>query len=149
MTHYTGISVSLETSSICIVDAQGAICRDFKVESESEAMAAAVMGAGFTFSRIGLEAGPLSQWLHAGLTKVRLLVVLLETRQLRATTKAVPVKTDRTSPGDGAGGANRWYKAARDSIPVTSRSCSPISRSRWSCCLPGSLRRSCLTPPRL
>jgi transposase len=41
MTHYPGIDVSLETSSICIVDAQGAICREFKVESESEAMAAA------------------------------------------------------------------------------------------------------------
>jgi transposase len=34
MTHYAGIDVSLETSSICIVDAQGVICREFKVESE-------------------------------------------------------------------------------------------------------------------
>lgn len=95
MTHYAGIDVSLETSSICIVDAQGAIQREFKVESEPEAMAAALMGTGLTFGQIGLEAGPLSQWLHAGLAKAGLPVVLLETRQLRATTKAMPVKTDR------------------------------------------------------
>jgi hypothetical protein len=95
MTHYAGIDISLETSNICIVDEQGGICREFKVESEPEVMAAALMSTGFIFSRIGLEAGPLSQWLHAGLTKAALPVVLLETRQLRATNKAMPVKTDR------------------------------------------------------
>jgi transposase len=93
MTQSPGIDVSPETSSICIVDAQGAIQRELKVESEPEAMAAALMGTGFIFSRIGLEAGPLSQWLHAGPAKAALQVVLLETRQLRAT-KAMPVKTD-------------------------------------------------------
>ena len=58
-------------------------------------MAAALIATGLAFSRIGLEAGPLSQWLHAGLAKAGLPVVLLETRQLRATTKSMPVKTDR------------------------------------------------------
>lgn len=57
----------------------GAIQRELKVESEPEAMAAALRGAGFIFRRIGLEAEPLSQWLHAGL-KAGLPVVLLETR---------------------------------------------------------------------
>jgi predicted NBD/HSP70 family sugar kinase len=61
MTHYAGIDVSLETSSICIVDAQGAIQREFKVESKPEAMAAVLVESGFAFSRIGLEVGPLSQ----------------------------------------------------------------------------------------
>ncbi len=71
MTYYAGIDVSLETSSICIVDAQGAIRREFKAESEPEAMAAALLATGLAFSRLGLEAGPLSQWLHAGLAKGR------------------------------------------------------------------------------
>lgn len=112
MTHYAGIDVSLETSSICIVDAQGAIQREFKVESEPEAMAAVLVGTGVPFSRIGLEAGPLSQWLHAGLAKVGLPVVLLETRQLRATTKAMPVKTDRNDARAMAQVVRTgWYKA--------------------------------------
>jgi transposase len=47
-------------------------------------------------ARIGLEAGPLSQWLFAGLKAAGLPVELLETRHVRAAFKAMPVKTDRT-----------------------------------------------------
>lgn len=96
MTHYAGIDVSLETSCICIVDGAGAVVRELKVESEPDALGAALNGAGLVFARVGLEAGPLSQWLHAGLKAAGLPVVLLETRQLRAATRAMPVKTDRT-----------------------------------------------------
>ena len=96
MTHYAGIDVSLETSSICIVDGSGAVLRELKAESEPEALAAALSGTGLAFARIGLEAGPMSQWLHAGLRAAGLPVVLLETRHLRAATRTMPVKTDRT-----------------------------------------------------
>ena len=96
MTRYVGIDVSLESSSICIVDAAGAVVRELRVASEPEALGAALKGVGLVFARVGLEAGPLSQWLHAGLKAAGLPVVLLETRQLRAATRAMPVKTDRT-----------------------------------------------------
>jgi transposase len=46
-------------------------------------------------SRIGLEAGPLSQWLYAGMREAGLPVELLETRHVRDAFKAMPVKTDR------------------------------------------------------
>src|SRR5919107_1234027 len=55
----------------------------------------ALLDTGLAFARVGLEAGPLSQWLHAGLTRARLPVMLIETRRLRAVTKTMPVKTDR------------------------------------------------------
>ena len=58
MTHYAGIDVSLETSSICVADGSGAVLRELKVESEPEALAAALSGTGLAFARIGLEAGP-------------------------------------------------------------------------------------------
>ena len=35
-------------------------------------------------NRIGFEAGPLSQWLHAGLTQAGFEAVLLETRHVKA-----------------------------------------------------------------
>jgi transposase len=46
-------------------------------------------------TRIGLEAGPLSQRLYAGMWEARLPVELLETRHVWDTFKAMPVKTDR------------------------------------------------------
>jgi transposase len=95
MEHYVGIDVSLEQSSVCIVDATGRIVREAKVASEPEALVAFFGQLGLTVSRIGLEAGPLSQWLHAGLTRAGFEVVLLETRQVKAALSAMIVKTDR------------------------------------------------------
>ena len=47
------------------------------------------------FAAIGLEAGPLSQWLHLGLTEAGLDAVLMEIRQVKGALKAMPIKTDR------------------------------------------------------
>jgi transposase len=95
MTHYAGIEVSLECSSVCVVDTNGKIVREGKVASEPEALVAWFGSLGLELTRIGLEAGPLSQWLYAGLTKAGLAVELLETRHVRDAFKAMPVKTDR------------------------------------------------------
>jgi transposase len=93
--HYVGIDVSLELSSLCIVDATGRIIREAKVASEPEALIGWLRGLGLTLARIGLEAGPLSQWLYAALREAGLPVELLETRHVRDAFKAMPVKTDR------------------------------------------------------
>jgi transposase len=93
MEHYAGIDVSLEASRVCVVDGSGKIVREGKVASEPEALIA--WFAGLELARIGLEAGPLSQWLYAGLTAAGLHAELLETRHVRAAFKIMPVKTDR------------------------------------------------------
>jgi transposase len=95
MEHYAGIDVSLERSSVCVVDATGRIVREAKVASEPEALIVFFQQLGLPVTRIGLEAGPLSQWLHAGLTAAGLEAVLLETRQVKAALSAMVVKTDR------------------------------------------------------
>jgi transposase len=95
MDYYAGIDVSLELSSICVVDATGQIVREVKVASEPEALVAFLTSLGLPLTRIGLEAGPLSQWLYAGLAKVGHAVVLLETRHVKAALSAMIVKTDR------------------------------------------------------
>src|SRR3712207_5699759 len=95
MEHYVGIDVSLEFSSICVVDATGRIVREAKVRSEPEALVAFLAGLGIAVRRVGLEAGPLSQWLHAGLTAAGHETVLLETRHVKAALSAMVVKTDR------------------------------------------------------
>jgi transposase len=95
MDHYVGIDVSLERSSVCVVDATGRIVREAKAASEPEALAAFLAGLGVAVSRVGLEAGPLSQWLHDGLAAAGHEVVLLETRHVKAALSAMTVKTDR------------------------------------------------------
>jgi transposase len=95
MERYAGIDVSLKWSSICVVDATGKIVRETKVPSEPETLVAFFRQLGVPVTRVGLEAGPLSQWLHAGLTRAGFEVVLLETRQVKAALSAMVVKTDR------------------------------------------------------
>jgi transposase len=95
MEQYAGIDVSLEASHVCVVDAQGKILKEAKVASEPEALIAWFAAHGTPMARIGLEAGPLSQWLFAEMKAAGLPVELLETRHVRAAFKAMPVKTDR------------------------------------------------------
>jgi transposase len=95
MEHYAGIDVSLEHSSVCVVEASGEIVREGKVASEPAALIAWFGRLGFALERIGLEAGPLSQWLYAALREAGLAVELLETRHVRDAFKAMPVKSDR------------------------------------------------------
>ena len=95
MEHYAGIDVSLERSSVCVVDAAGRIVREAKVPSEPEALVDFFRRLGVPLTRVGLEAGPLSQWLHAGLTGAGFEAVLLETRHVKAALSAMVGKTDR------------------------------------------------------
>src|SRR5512139_2313764 len=96
MKYYAGIDVSLESASVCIVDERGLIVREGKVASEPVALIGWLGKPGAKVELVGLEAGPLSQWLHAGLSQAGLRVELLETRHVRAAFKAMSVKTDRT-----------------------------------------------------
>jgi transposase len=95
MEHHAGIDVSLELSSVCVVDATGRIVREAKVASEPEALIGWFRGLGVEVARVGLEAGPLSQWLYAAMREAGLAVELLETRHVRDAFRAMPVKTDR------------------------------------------------------
>ncbi|MEA3073589.1 MAG: hypothetical protein QOD29_5035, partial [Alphaproteobacteria bacterium] len=95
MDYYAGIDVSLEQSSVCVLDAGGKIVREAKVASEPEALIAWLGSLGLAMTRIGLEAGPLSQWLFAAMKRAGLPVELLETRHVRNAFKTMPVKTDR------------------------------------------------------
>ena len=107
MERYAGIDASLKWSSICVVDGTGKIVRETKVPSEPETLVAFFRQLGLPMTRIGLEAGPLSQWLHGGLRQAGCEVVLLETRQVKAALSAMIVKTD------GVDGPRRHHRARR------------------------------------
>jgi transposase len=95
MEHYAGIDVSLEQSSVCVLDATGRIVREARIASEPEALIGWLGDLDLPLARIGLEAGPLSQWLHEALVRAGYPAVLLETRHVKAALSAMVVKTDR------------------------------------------------------
>jgi transposase len=95
MEYFAGLDVSVNETSICIVDDEGKIVREVKVASEPEALLQVLKNGTYHFKRIGLEAGPLSQWLYSALGEANLPVICVETRHMRAVLKAQINKTDR------------------------------------------------------
>jgi len=95
MDYFAGLDVSVKETSVCIVDETGKIVREVKVASEPEPLLAVLTNPTLQFRRIGLEAGPLSQWLFSALAEVELPVICVETRHMRAVLKAQINKTDR------------------------------------------------------
>jgi transposase len=95
MDHFAGLDVSVKETSVCIVDDTGRIVREAKVASEPEALLQVLNSLNYSFKRIGLEAGPLSQWLFSGLAEAGLPMICVETRHMRAVLQAQINKTDR------------------------------------------------------
>ena len=95
MDHFGGLDVSVKETSICIVDDTGRIVKEVKVASEPAALLKVLGNPTYRFKRIGLEAGPLSQWLFSALAEAELPVICVETRHMQAVLRAQINKTDR------------------------------------------------------
>lgn len=95
MRHYAGLDVSVQETSICIINETGRVEFERKVTTHPEDLLKVLTNPCYRFVRIGLEAGPLSQWLYSGLADAGLPVVCIETRHTKAFLKAQINKTDR------------------------------------------------------
>ena len=98
MEHYARMNVSLDSVSLCVEDGAGKLVREAKIASEPGPLAAWFRGLDIMPERIGMEAGPLSQWLYAGLREEGLTVELLETRHVRTAFKIMPVRLTARTP---------------------------------------------------
>lgn len=149
MEFYAGIDVSLNGCALCVVDERGGIVKEAKVASEPEALVSFFGSLPERPVRIGLEAGPLSQWLYAGLRKAGFEAVLMETRQVKDAFKSRPVKTDRK---DARGLAQLvrmgWYRSVHCKSPeaqearalLTARAALRTKRHDLEMCVRGILR---------
>ena len=95
MQHYVGLDVSVKETSVCIIDKAGKVIREVKVATEPAAIIAVVTEEALAIERIGLEAGPLSQWLYSALAEAGLPVICVETRHMKAALSAQINKSDR------------------------------------------------------
>lgn len=69
MTTFIGMDVSLASSAFCVLDEHGQILKEAQVASEPEVFVEYLRSLPEPIEAIGLEAGPLSQWLHRGLAE--------------------------------------------------------------------------------
>src|SRR6516225_5803932 len=96
MVHFVGLDVSVKTTSVCVVDDTGKVILEQKVPTDPADIIAVLTSLGVSFGRIGIEAGPLSQWLVNALTVANLPVICVETRHMKALLTAQQIsKTDR------------------------------------------------------
>ena len=95
MNHYVGLDVSVRETSVCVVDETGRVLKEARVPTEPEAIASLLAKGGFACRRVGLEAGPMSQWLYAELAAAGLPVICVEARHMRSALSAQRNKTDR------------------------------------------------------
>src|SRR5262250_42629 len=93
MDHFAGLDVSVKETSICIVDETGRMVREVRVASEPEVLLQVLGNPIYRFKRVGLEAGPLSQWLFSALAEGGLPVICVETRHMQAVLQAQINKT--------------------------------------------------------
>ena len=118
MSCFVGLDVSVETTAVCVIDGAGGIVREFSVASDPDALAASILRFASDIRAIGLEAGPMSSFLVAGLERQGLSAILMETRRVNAALSAIPVKTDR---GDARGIAELlrkgWFQPVHMKFP--------------------------------
>ncbi len=120
---YVGMDVSLEETSICVVDGDGDIVCEGTVISEPEAIAAFITAKAAGAKRIGLETGPTTTWLWHELRALGLPVICIDARHAKA---ALSMQINKSDRNDAAGIARimqcGWYKE----VQVKSVSCHDI-----------------------
>ena len=92
---YIGLDVSLASTAVCVLGATGEVVTEARVASAPDALVGFLRDLPHGVAAVGLEAGPLSHWLHRGLSEAGFAAVLMETRRVKAALKAMPIKTDR------------------------------------------------------
>lgn len=87
--------MSLEKTATCVISEHGTIVSEAQVASELDPLLRWIGDQDGAIAAIGLAAGPLSQWLHRGLSEAGPPVVRIEIRQVKGALEAMPIKTDR------------------------------------------------------
>jgi len=92
MAYFVGLDVSVKETAVCVVDEAGKVLCEQKVPSEPDDIVTLLTSIGEDYGRIGIEAGPLSQWLVNGMAEAGLPVICVETRHMKSLLKAQQVR---------------------------------------------------------
>lgn len=118
MPYFVGLDSSKRTTSVCVIDRDGAVVREGVVATDPRAIVAFLRGERRRYVRVGIEAWTLSSWLYEGLTAAGLPTVCIEVRHAHGVMKAQRHKTDRN---DAKGIAELMRLGAYRKVHVKSR----------------------------
>ena len=93
MSEYVGLDVSLEGTSVCILDDGGRVMLGRTVVTDPESIARLIRAKARRVNRVGLETGQLSVWLCHELRRLDVPVVCMDARQAHAALSVRPVKS--------------------------------------------------------
>jgi transposase len=95
MTYYAALDVSLRSTHACVIDEAGEIIAEGKMDSEAADIVAFLDELELEVTKVGLEAGTLTQYLTYGLQFAGYQVVCMEARQVKNALSAMRNKTDK------------------------------------------------------
>lgn len=95
MEYFVGLDVSLRSCALCIVDAKGNVVFERELLCDIDDIVRCLAQFPNPITRIGFEAGTMSQHLFYGLTSEGFDVVCMEARQVNAALSAMRNKTDK------------------------------------------------------
>jgi transposase len=130
MDYFAGLDVSVKKTSVCIVDDAGKIVREARVASEPEALLQVLANTIYRFKRVGLEAGPLSQWLYSLLAEAGLSVICVETRHMRAVVRSSERNSWAAVPRKSLRGLLETVTVPAGPAATRRRAQSPVCRRR-------------------
>jgi transposase len=122
MSAYAGLDVSLNDTSVCVVNGEGGLVLECKVGSEPDAIAKALQPHSTNLRRVGIEASALGGWLQRELAARGFEAIVIEARHTHVALSSMRNKTDRN---DARGIAQLmrlgWYKVVHVKSPEAQR----------------------------
>ena len=113
MEKYVGLDVSMEETSVCVLDGGGNIVFEGKTSSQPDALSKLLRAKASDAARIVLETGSLASWLWHELRGRNFPVICLDARHVRA---ALSMRVNKTDRNDARGLAELarmgWYREA-------------------------------------
>ena len=100
MDYFAGLDVSLRSCALCIVDAKGVVVFERELPCDVDDIAHCLERFAHPITRVGFEAGTMSQHLFYGLKDKGFDVVCMEARQVNAALSAMRNKTDKNDTND-------------------------------------------------
>jgi len=114
MEEYVGLDVSMEETSMCVMDSTGSVIWEGKSKTAPVALLRALHRRAPEAVRVGLESGPLSTWLWHALRSAGVAVVCVDARHAQA---ALSMRTNKTDRNDAQGLAQLmrmgWYREVK------------------------------------